>query len=289
MPKREGIAKLFNWKHDRQTLPLHHKSSASNHAGPSLVHEEPKANESNASQPDTSTITPAPISCWNRALEKLKNEHGQEYKELKNISNKAWNGTVEPTTLIASAEDEVQKLDANDWRTRRITRQVMGAMTSLEKVFKAVAVLDPNGGASIACAGVFAIAQMALVDMKQYQFALTCVANVSSTIERWIHFEQRSLNNMDPDLLEIGGKFKDSLTDLHLEIMIHLATMAAYWRKSNLGMNLWIFLHPQIPNSVQPVSQEHSPQISKIGNPSLRISRRRKKVARTIERSWKGR
>jgi hypothetical protein len=238
MPKRVKIAKLFRSNRDKEILPSHYRGSSSVHTGSSLAQEKRNADNSKALQAETPTITPPPPpeSCWNKAILILEKEQQAIYKELKIVSNEVGEDTVE--MVIASAENEAQKLDANDWKVRRTTRQAMGTMTGLEQVFRAVARLDPTGGATIACAGVFAVVQMALVDMKQYQFALTCVVNVSSTIKRWIHFEERNFNSMDPDLQEIEQKLKDSLTALYLDILIHLATMAAYCRKSNPGMKL---------------------------------------------------
>jgi hypothetical protein len=236
MPKRDKIAKLFRSNRDKEILPSHYSGSSSIHTGSALAQEERKAHKSKALQAEPPTITPPPESCWNNAILILEKEQQAIYKELKIVSNEVGKDSVEK--VIASAENEAQKLDANDWKVRRTTRQAMGTMTGLEQVFKAVARLDPTGGASIACAGVFAVVQMALVDMKQYQFALTCVVNVSSTIKRWIHFEERNFNSMDPDLQEIEQRLKDNLTALYLDILIHLATMAAYCRKSNPGMKL---------------------------------------------------
>ena len=236
MPTREMITKLFNRRHGKQSLPLLHKSSSSRPNDPSSEHAERGANESEALQSNTPTVSIVPISCWDRALEKLRKEHGKRYKELKDASDKTWSGVVEPMMLIASAQRKVKELDINDWRAHRVSRQVLRAMTSMEKVVRTVAVLDPQRGASIACAGVFTIVQVALGDIRQYEFALTCVATVSSAIERWIHFERRSLNSRDPDLLEAEDKLKDNLVEFYLEIMIHLSTMAAYCQKSSLGM-----------------------------------------------------
>jgi hypothetical protein len=241
MPKRDKIVKLFRSNRDKETLPSHYKGSSSIRNEPPSAQEEHKVDKPKALPPEISTIKPPPKSCWNRAIIILEKEHKEKYTELITVTSEVGERTMEPAMVIAAAEIEAQKLDANDWRTRRITRQALGTMTSLEKVFKALALLDATGGSTIAYAGVFAVAQMALVDMKQYQFALTCVANVSSTIERWIHFEERDFSSMDPNLLEIEQKLKDSLTDLYLDILIHLATMAAYCRKSNFGMKLWIF------------------------------------------------
>lgn len=210
MPKRNEIAKLFRRNREKEILPSHSSIPTES----SLVQEEHKADKSKSLQPETSTTTPPTKSCWNRAIVILEKEHKAMYKELISVSNEVGEGTVKPAMVIASAEIEAQKLDANNWKTRRITRQAIGTMTGLEKVFNAAARLDPTRGADIACAGVFTVAQMALADMKQYEFALTCVAHVSSTIKRWIHFEERNFNRMDRDLLGVEQKLKESLTDL---------------------------------------------------------------------------
>jgi hypothetical protein len=242
MPKRELFAKLLSRKYGSQIPPLKPNSSSNEDTDPPFENEGAEVNESKVGAPEQSAASIASTSCWNRALERLKQEHNGKYHELKIMVHNDSEMPLEPTTLVTLAEEKIQKLDTKDWRSRRITRQVLGALTSLERVLKAVALLDPSGGASIAHGGIYGIVQVALVDINQYQFALTSVTNLSSVIERWMHFEQRDLNSSDCDLQETEAKFikslRLSLVDLYLDIMIHLATMAKYCQKSNPGTSL---------------------------------------------------
>jgi hypothetical protein len=237
MPKRGWLTKLRNKKYERRTIPIPPSSSSSSNAGPTLTHEDAEA--SNTSEYPLSRWPPeAPSLCWNKALERLREKHPQRHDELRTIAKMTMDGTVEAAMVITSAKDQVQKLDARDWRTRQTTSQVLRAMMSLERIFKTVALLDPYGGASVACGSIFSLVQITLVDVKQYRFCLDFVPSVSSVTERWIHFEHRNLNSTNTGPVSIVEKLNDGLVDLYLEIMIYLANMATYCQKSNLGMDM---------------------------------------------------
>jgi hypothetical protein len=143
-------------------------------------------------------------------------------------------GTLSPQSIAESAEEQAQNLKQGDEKLRRALRQATKAMASLEKAVMSAARLEPHGGATIACAGIFVILQIAVVDTKQYEFALNSVVEVSPIVERWSHHEKRSMAYDQFSPLGISQKFKDSLVDLYVQIMIHLATMATYCQQTQL-------------------------------------------------------
>ena len=95
--------------------------------------------------------------------------------------------------------------------------------------------LEPHGGATLACAGIFAIVQVALNDTKQYEYALDCILDIPPIIERWTYYETRSIACASVLVIQVRERLRDSIVDLYVDIMDYLVKMAKYCERSALS------------------------------------------------------
>ncbi|KAF7503927.1 hypothetical protein GJ744_003008 [Endocarpon pusillum] len=171
-------------------------------------------------------------SCWDMALERLKQEHANTHEKLVEICKGGQ--AVLSAELIVGLALKARQLKERDGRLRRASRQAAKVITSLEKIVMPVARLDPHGGAAMACGGIFAIMQIALNDTKQYDLAFNSVMEVVPVIERWTFYEKRSLMYDQFSEVRASQNFRVGLVELYLQIMIHTTTVATYCQKSSL-------------------------------------------------------